>query len=469
MTKIFKQLVEEFGYIAEADPAELIRQQPAMSYAANHLSGQGAQPVPAGDPSPMKPGETRYNPDYDPTTGKLKTDTDQNPDDQKTDPDKPKPKPGNKGANPGTRAWQHWLNAHGAKITVDGIPGPQTDTATKMVWEKLFANSPTKAGPEKYNNFEQYKKLGAQWNQLRDEYQEMNGVGNAYNVKPSPGTTYVWLGSPKYLEIMKKYGFDPKTGDPIPGFKNPNDALWPTFLKGGTPGQSGQRKPGAANPKQEALILKSVERLEGLFKKYGVQAECAYKKDGSLLTEDDWVLKHIDMFTPQEQMEIWKVLSEAELTPFGTVGADIAARRRAGELDQRIATAQARMADRAAQNAPQQQSALGKFGRNLGSRFGLGGGKRAAIKGAAKLGLRAVPFLGTALLLWDVGSALYDTFATTELADLDPADQQIIAQEIKNLTQMSKSADYDSVSDETKKRVTAILNAANKLAQQQAA
>jgi hypothetical protein len=120
----------------------------------------------------------------------------------------------------------------------------------------------------------------------------------------------------------------------------------------------------------------------------------------------------------------------------------------------------------AASSSPTQQSTLSKFGKNLSSRFGMGGGKRAAAKGIAKLGLRSIPYIGTAILLWDIGSALYDTFATTEIADLDPADQQVIAQEIKNLTQMSKSADYNSVSDETKKRVTAILNAANKLAQQ---
>ena len=185
------------------------------------------------------------------------------------------------------------------------------------------------------------------------------------------------------------------------------------------------------------------------------------------------------MFTPQEQMEIWKILSEAELSPFGSVGSDIAARRKEAEAQRARAGVSSAYKDSlsagqryqqgataAAQNMPQQQSTLGKFGRNLAGRFGVGGGKRAAAKGIAKLGLRAIPFLGTAVLAYDIASALYDTFAKTEIADLDPADQQIITQELANITKMSQSKEYDTVSEETKKRVTAILNAANKMAQQ---
>ena len=455
MGKVYKKLVESFGYIAEA-PGDA-----ANSYAGINLSGN----VPAGDPSPMKPGDTRYAPGYNPNTGSSYTgDIGDAPNDPVKDnpTDKPKSK---YNSNPGTRAYQHWLNSHGIKVAIDGKYGPETQAAASTMFEKI------KAAKEKDLYEPRFQ-----------ESQTMLGVGTAHNVKPSPGTSYMWLNSPKYLEAMKKYGYDPKTGNPIPGFQHPNPKLWVGFdsaAPGAQPGQSGQRKTGANPTPQEALILKSVEKLEAIFKKYGIQAECAYKDDGSLLTEDDWVLKHINMFTPQEQMEIWKILSEAELSPFGSVGSDIAARRKEAEAQRARAGVSSAYKDSlsagqryqqgataAAQNMPQKQSTLSKFGKNLSNRFGAGGGKRAAAKGVAKLGLRAIPYIGTAVLLWDIGSALYDTFATTEIADLDPADQQIIAQEIKNLTSMSQSKEYDTVSEETKKRVTAILNAANKMAQQ---
>lgn len=453
MEKIYQTLVEEFGYITEApgdqnEPASFVSDKPA------------------GDPSRMTPGEIRYNPDYDPNTGRLKnepapTDT---PTDQKTDTNKPKP---GRVMNPGARAFQHFLNSQGYKVKVDGKMGPETKGAGDAHYTKLAAE--IKAASDAYikTNNDADKAKRDQLGKIMDQHIALQGLSYADVVGNRPGNAYI--GSPEFIQTMKKYGYDPKTGDPIGGQQ---------AAPGTQPGQSGQpgatagKKTGALPSNAEKLILQSLSRLEPIFKKYGIQAECAYKDDGSLLTEDDWVLKNINMFSLQEQMEIWKILSEAELTPFGSVGADIAARRRGAEVasayKDSLAAGQRYQqgATAAAQNMPQQQSALGKFSRNLAGRFGLGGGKRAAIKGAAKLGLRAIPFLGTGMLLWDVGSALYDTFAKTEIADLDPADQQIIAQEIKNLTQMSKSADYDSVSDETKKKVTAILNAANKLAQQ---
>ena len=441
MGKVYSKLVESFGYIAEAPINQTGYDPEKVQYA--YQDGK-ANPNWPGNKPPAGPDTSDYR---DP----------RGLDNVTNDPvkDKPTDKPKSKyNENPGTRAYQHWLNSHGIKVAIDGKYGPQTQTAASTMFEKI------KAAKEKDLYEPRFQ-----------ESQTMLGVGTAHNVKPSPGTSYMWLNSPKYLEAMKKYGYDPKTGNPIPGFQHPNPKLWTGFDSATQPGQSGQRKTGALPSKQEDIILNSVEKLEAIFKKYGIQAECAYKDDGSLLTEDDWVLKHINMFSPQEQMEIWKILSEAELTPFGSVGSDIAARRKGAEVasayKDSLAAGQRYQqgATAAAQNMPQKQSTLSKFGKNLTNRFGAGGGKRAAAKGVAKLGLRAIPYIGTAVLLWDIGSALYDTFATTEIADLDPADQEIIAREIKNLTDMSKSADYASVSEETKKRVTAILNAANKLAQ----
>jgi hypothetical protein len=441
MGKVYKKLVESFGYIAEApinatgyDPDKV---QYAYQDGKANPNYPGAKPTPGPDTSDYQDPKGLDNVTNDPEQKK----------------DKPKPKPGMT-ANPGTKAYQHWLTQNGYKVAIDGKYGPETKRVTSdIVNNRLNKATEFKARTGKYAPGEE---------EFMKAWQDMHGVGAAYNVRPGQGPGTVSLGDAAFVKIMKQYGYDPKTGDPTGSAK-------PTT---GQPGQAGQYKTGALPSKQEDIILNSIGKLEAIFKKYGIKVECAYKDDGSLLTEDDWVLKHINMFTAQEQMEIWKTLSEAELTPFGSVGADIAARRRGAEVasayKDSLAAGQRYQqgATAAAQNMPQKQSTLSKFGKNLAGRFGMGSGKRAAAKGAAKLGLRAIPYIGTAVLLWDIGSALYDTFATTEIADLDPADQQIIAQEIKNLTDMSKSADYASVSEETKKRVTAILNAANKMAQQ---
>ena len=117
-----------------------------------------------------------------------------------TKPTKPtKPRVGSV-VNAGTRAYQHWLNSQGVKVTVDGSWGPETQGAGT----KLQALKPKEFGTG-----------GTRW----EEMMAMIGVGAAHNVKPSPGheKDYVWLNSPRYLETMKKYGYDPKTGNPVGG------------------------------------------------------------------------------------------------------------------------------------------------------------------------------------------------------------------------------------------------------------
>jgi len=222
------KLIESFGYIAEASPEELIRQQPAMSYAANKLSGANATGRDTtANPTGYDPKKVQYsyqdgkaNPDWPgnkPPEDQKDTPTDQtNP----TDQDKPKPK-SKYNVNPGTRAYQHWLNSHGVKVAIDGKYGPATQAAASTMFEKI------KAAKEKDLYEPRFQ-----------ESQTMLGVGTAHNVKPSPGTSYMWLNSPKYLEAMKKYGYDPKTGNPIPGFQHPNPKLWVGFDGAGTDEQA---------------------------------------------------------------------------------------------------------------------------------------------------------------------------------------------------------------------------------------
>jgi hypothetical protein len=106
--------------------------------------------------------------------------------------DKPTVKVGIK--NPGTTALQNWLNTNGVKVTVDGKWGGETQGAL----DKLRALKPAEFG------------TGGTRSQ---EMMDMVGVGAAHNVIPAPGKDYVWLNSPRYLEAMKKYGYDPKTGN----------------------------------------------------------------------------------------------------------------------------------------------------------------------------------------------------------------------------------------------------------------
>ena len=210
MGKVYKKLVESFGYIAEAEPG----QRPggiAFNQDAGTTSGQAA-------PADTSPGSNTSS-----YTGDIGNATNDPVKDNPNPTDKPTDKPKSKyNVNPGTRAYQHWLNSHGVKVAIDGKYGPATQAAASTMFEKI------KAAKEKDLYEPRFQ-----------ESQTMLGVGTAHNVKPSPGTSYMWLNSPKYLEAMKKYGYDPKTGNPIPGFQHPNPKLWVGF-DSATPGQGTQ-------------------------------------------------------------------------------------------------------------------------------------------------------------------------------------------------------------------------------------
>lgn len=131
------------------------------------------------------------------------------------DPNKPPVDPNKKKprypVNPGTRALQHWLNSKGFKVTVDGAPGPQTKAATQAYFDKYIA-------------------AGKADKATSDEFEAMHGVGVSYNVRPTKTDTegYMWIGSKRYLEAMNKYGYDPKTGNPVGGARPPGQSGQPT-------------------------------------------------------------------------------------------------------------------------------------------------------------------------------------------------------------------------------------------------
>jgi hypothetical protein len=259
-------------------PEAKIRKQPAMSYAANHLSGNKSgqagqsgnqnEPAdfvsdkPAGDPSPMKPGEVRYNPDYDPKTGRLKSDpapTDA-PTDAPTNTPTDKPQKPKSVFNPGTKAFQHILNLLGYKVAVDGKRGKETVTAHDTAFAKLQADYT--AASNKWlktlsNKDEAIKNNLASKLEL---YQALNGLMYS-DVVGRRNPANVYMGGPEFIKRLKDAGYDPKTGDPIKGGKwdqlfnqqaaTPSDA---TKKDNGEviSGQSGQQgRPPADAPKNE--------------------------------------------------------------------------------------------------------------------------------------------------------------------------------------------------------------------------
>ena len=207
MTKIYRQLVESFGYIAEApinatgyDPDQV---QYAYQGGKANPNYPGAQNTPGPDTSSYTDPRGTDNVTNDPVKDQNKP----------VDQNQPKKKTG-RGANAGTRAFQHWLNSKGIKVAVDGKWGPETA-----------------GGNDKYfNTYVVGKKISKE---QQDEYEAMRGVGTAHNVRVTPGSGNMYIGSPEYIAAMNKYGFDVKTGDPIGGAKTgpaPGEAPHPAGL-----------------------------------------------------------------------------------------------------------------------------------------------------------------------------------------------------------------------------------------------
>ena len=201
MKKIYKTLVEDFGYIAEQDDAAELAQR----YGPDSYVATAAANTPGPNTNDYRDPKGLDNVTNDPVK----------------DQDKPKRKKG-LSANPGTRALQHWLNSKGIKVAVDGKLGPET-----------------KGALEKYFNDNIYGKTPKP--EVKAEYEAMMGVGGAHQVRRTPGSGNMYVGSPEYIAAMNKYGFDVKTGDPIGGAKT-----------GPAPGQGGQTP---TDPKGKALAI----------------------------------------------------------------------------------------------------------------------------------------------------------------------------------------------------------------------
>ncbi len=175
-----------------------------------------------------------------------------------------KQKPGQKigYANPGTRAYQHWLNSKGVKVGIDGKYGPETQEAGKQLPKEYQPGGDRAAS---------------------DEYMAMLGVGTAYNVIPTPGkeNDYVRLNSPRYLETMKKYGYDPKTGNPIGGQAGGQASP--------AAGGQGSKPPGGITPGQNARD--DLLARQGKPEKVSPMPD-PNRRTGTIAQRDEWMAKY---------------------------------------------------------------------------------------------------------------------------------------------------------------------------------
>jgi len=169
-------------------------------------------------------------------------------------------------------------------------------------------------------------------------------------------------------------------------------------------------------------LANALGAIEAVLAKYKIKTESIEEQI------DAYILENINEYSQQEQLEIWRTLTEEDkprLPPgakfdratgnYYTVGPN-GSKTYLGGLTTK-------------------QSKLSKFAGKLGGAKGIGrkiAGRAAAtaVSGPAALAV------GAGLAAWtayDIGKALYDTFTSTEIADLDPADQKIITDNLKTV------------------------------------
>ena len=238
--------------------------------------------------------------------------------------------------------------------------------------------------------------------------------------------------------------------------RKPTGSIKPEELKG-----LGQRVENNA-------LTQSLATIEAILAKYKIRAESIEQRI------DQYVLENINEFTAEEQLEIWRCLTEADIyVPPSSGGSARDPGRQArmqalanpnpmiSRANDPFGLGGAKQPPAATPPASAPKSKLYKFGHNLGKRVGLakGAGKAAAAKAGAKMAARFLPFAGWALLAYDVGSALYDTFAKTDMSDLAPEDQAAIQQHLPTILNYYKDPKLGAtLPEELQARVRNVIN-----------
>jgi sulfur carrier protein ThiS len=227
---------------------------------------------------------------------------------------------------------------------------------------------------------------------------------------------------------------------------------------------SGQAASPAANtttpgPKVDTkdpnALANALGAIEAVLAKYKIKAE-------GVNSDQKTVLENLNEFSPQEQVAIWKLLSEADL-PKMPVGAKFD--RASGNWYTTSPTGGKTFIG----GLQPQQSKWAKFASKLGGGKGIAKKIAGRVAGSAVTG-PAAAVVGAGMLAWtawDVGKALYDTFSSTELADLDPADQEIVKKNMAVIMQYQKDPkQMSALSPELKTRVERALKGLDALAVQ---
>jgi hypothetical protein len=205
--------------------------------------------------------------------------------------------------------------------------------------------------------------------------------------------------------------------------------------------------------KDPNALANALGAIEAVLAKYKIKAE-------GVKSDQKTVLENISEFSHQDQVAIWKLLSEADL-PKMPVGAKFD--RASGNWYTTSPTGGKTFIG----GLQPQQSKWAKFASKLGGAKGIG--KKIAGRAAASAVTGpAAAVVGAGMLAWtawDVGKALYDTFSSTELADLDPADQTIIKKNMAVIMQYQKDPkQMAALPPELKARVERALKGLDALA-----
>ncbi len=215
------------------------------------------------------------------------------------------------------------------------------------------------------------------------------------------------------------------------------------------------------NPANVEKLNGALGGLEQILKKYKVEVK-----------EDvEYVLENINKFTHQEQLEIWRLITEED-KPKLPPGAKFD--RSTGNWYVTEPGGGKRILGGTATTTPaptlstKEPGKFAKFISKLGG--GAGIGKKATARvGASLIGGPLAPFIAAgsiAWTAWDIGKALYDTFADDDqLAKLDDKDQAIIKQHMATIVGLQKDKEFmDQLDPATKKRLENVIKGLNALA-----
>ncbi len=216
----------------------------------------------------------------------------------------------------------------------------------------------------------------------------------------------------------------------------------------------------AASGDNAQKLNNALSGLEQILKKYKVDVK----------EEIDHILENINVFSEQEQIEIWKLITEED-KPKLPPGAkyDRSTGNWYTEKDgKKVYIGGSTTTTPAKSLDIKPQSKFSKFISKLGGASGIGR-KIGTRVGASAIGGPLAPFIAAGSIIWtgwDIGKAIYDVFADEDsLPGLSDEDKATIKQHMAVLTAIEKDKEFmKTVDAETRKRVEYVMKGLNSLA-----